>query len=91
MNFKYEGHPGQLPPIKPVFTLQWFPIATAPVDGIMYLATDWEQFRNENHPRGHLAGYWYNSENDWRGSAHTDSFKATHWTPLPIKPKHLKG
>lgn len=69
---------------------QWFPIATAPRDGTEYIATDWKSFRNENHPRGYFAGYWTLIGNDWRGSAHNDGFKATHWTPLPVKPKNLK-
>jgi hypothetical protein len=70
--------------------LSWFPIATAPTDGTVYLATDWKQFRAQNQPPGHWAGTWVADGVDWRGRGHYEVW-ATHWTPLPIKPKHLKG
>jgi hypothetical protein len=69
--------------------MNWYPIATAPKDGTVYLATDWKRFRTLNQPPGHWPGNWVPDGIDWRGVGYSEVW-ATHWTPLPIKPKNLK-
>lgn len=68
----------------------WLPIATAPKDGTVYLATDWKQFHSENCPPNCMPGNWECRGNDWYGVFNRDNFKPTHWAHLPVRPKYLK-
>ena len=67
--------------------MNWYPIATAPKDGTVYLATDWTLFSQQNHPLGFLPGDWVADGIDWKGTG--DYQWATHWSPIPMKPKNL--
>lgn len=68
----------------------WQPIATAPKDGVKYLAysDEWGFFVENQPPKCYAGGWEFNADrSQWRGHAHSDDRSATHWMPLASAPK----